>query len=520
VQQAFNQTNMQTTLKIVGLFLLAFLIPAAHALAQCVDPAVVDPAIDCPPVYQPVCGCDEVTYANECEAYYYNGITEWTAGPCPGDTLNCSAFFHVSMIDSVSAVLTNTSIGPFSIFEWAVDGVPQGQDQSPFYLQLEEGFHEICITVWDPAGAGCNSTYCEEVYAGSTSSMCDYTDCVWPGDANGDGAANVYDLLNIGLGYGTVGLERPDAHTEWIGQYAPNWNVWTLAGVDYKHLDCDGDGIVLAEDADAIDANYTPDFTYTSDTVMGAPKIYLEFDVDSIVIDPDSPELVSVTAGLYVGDINNQVTDLHGLALQVYYPQQDLVLPNAVQADYNDNSFLGSTNGLLWMQEDMYNLKRMDLAFSRKAGNGAEGFGRIATAEFIVVSDIIGGRSENTIPFVANLEGVVVVNANGEIMDFTIEPTAEFTIVNNFPTSTQPVPETEKLSVMPNPAQDQIWVRTPVEINGNGFLQVFDTQGQQVQSMQVQQTLTSVMVKDLPRGVYWVQVQTEQGLWTEKVVLR
>ena len=48
----------------------------------CVDPQQIDVSVLCPGVVEPVCGCDSVTYNNECEAYYYGGVTSWTAGPC------------------------------------------------------------------------------------------------------------------------------------------------------------------------------------------------------------------------------------------------------------------------------------------------------------------------------------------------------------------------------------------------------------------------------------------------------
>ena len=29
-----------------------------------------------------MCGCDEVTYSNECYAFYYGGVTSWVDGEC------------------------------------------------------------------------------------------------------------------------------------------------------------------------------------------------------------------------------------------------------------------------------------------------------------------------------------------------------------------------------------------------------------------------------------------------------
>lgn len=51
----------------------------------CVDPSVIDTNVVCPAIYAPVCGCNGITYPNECIAYYQNGVTEWTPGPCLAD---------------------------------------------------------------------------------------------------------------------------------------------------------------------------------------------------------------------------------------------------------------------------------------------------------------------------------------------------------------------------------------------------------------------------------------------------
>ncbi|MFN8166054.1 MAG: T9SS type A sorting domain-containing protein [Bacteroidia bacterium] len=43
-----------------------------------------NPYYPCANDYMPVCGCDNVTYRNECAAYYWGGLlySYWTQGPC------------------------------------------------------------------------------------------------------------------------------------------------------------------------------------------------------------------------------------------------------------------------------------------------------------------------------------------------------------------------------------------------------------------------------------------------------
>ena len=91
------KTNPSPWLRIVAM-LLALAAPVALSLCsysdvpprkshnyrddrQCIDSTKIDPYGTCIMVLQPVCGCNNVTYGNWCEAER-NGVLHWKYGAC------------------------------------------------------------------------------------------------------------------------------------------------------------------------------------------------------------------------------------------------------------------------------------------------------------------------------------------------------------------------------------------------------------------------------------------------------
>jgi len=56
---------------------------------DCIDPSLIDLSAFCITLWAPVCGCNGVTYSNECHAINYGGVTSWTDGECNGGSSDC-----------------------------------------------------------------------------------------------------------------------------------------------------------------------------------------------------------------------------------------------------------------------------------------------------------------------------------------------------------------------------------------------------------------------------------------------
>lgn len=56
--------------------------PCGNTGNGCIDSTLINTEMSCMEVFDPVCGCDEVTYSNSCYAINFGGVTSFTLGAC------------------------------------------------------------------------------------------------------------------------------------------------------------------------------------------------------------------------------------------------------------------------------------------------------------------------------------------------------------------------------------------------------------------------------------------------------
>lgn len=129
---------------------------------SCVNPDQVDPGVFCPAVIDPVCGCNNVTYNNACEAYYSGGVTTWTAGACSG----CVAQFSYTQ-QTTAFAFTDQSIVASGSYAWDFGDGTTSTDQNPTHTYAQPGWYNVCLVATGLNGGneGCTDISCQMVYA-------------------------------------------------------------------------------------------------------------------------------------------------------------------------------------------------------------------------------------------------------------------------------------------------------------------------------------------------------------------
>ena len=431
------------------------------------------------------------------------------------DLHECHAeFYHESENGMVN--FTNLSSGNYTGWEWTLGNGYALQNADPgSYDYGAISIYTVCLTVWN--NNGCTSKFCDYVYSGP-GDICEFAACVYPGDTNTDGAANVYDLLPIGVGYGTQGpprqLDDVAFALDWSAQYAPDWGQETVNGNDFKHLDCNGDGKIDAEDAIGIEANYAAPGNVFMVQSPGSPTFWLDFEWDTILIDDNTPALITLEADLMAGTSDHPMENLNGFAMQLHYPE-DMVVLDGITADYNDNSFFGSSNSILWIHKDRHlDGGEFDLGFTRKHDD-KNGFGKIATLNFIIIGDVIARGADAS--FTVTLKDVVAVNKEGAMLTIgELEP-AVVHVVNKTTTNVHEDWINEQVIVFPNPAKNNIHVQTgSLEAES---VTLFNSLGQMVFEMSTKASAFHLSVMNWEPGIYLVKIKTNKGVANKRVVV-
>ena len=319
---------------------------------------------------------------------------------------------------------------------------------------------------------------------------------VWPGDANADNLAHHVDLLNIGIAYGDVGPYRPEDGTNWIGMDALNWDSSFANGVNYKHADCNGDGIIDWSDRMVIAQNYGLSHGPSQEIVSLPftdldPPVFVDFN-------SEIPSGTGFNVPIIAGTEDSPLDDVYGIAFTVEF-DPELLPPGDIQIIY-PTSWFGEpevnsmTIDRTYAQEGM-----IEIAMTRIDHNNVSGYGPVAYI-IGVIDDIAGLKADTDIM----ITKVKAIDKGQKRIPVSTPPTV-FSIISKGDDGGLSEEANGIFSVYPNPASRWINVASrhgfePEELtllNANG--QVIDVP---------QENNNRISLESVPSGTYVLRIRS------------
>jgi hypothetical protein len=321
---------------------------------------------------------------------------------------------------------------------------------------------------------------------------------VWPGDTDTSQLVNHFDLLNIGFAYGNTGPARNPASIAWNGYLTPDWTKkMPNSQVNFKHIDCNGDGIVGLQDTVAISNNWNLSYTYNK---SGAGIIPL-------YIDTLTPTSINASLPIMLGTSSIPANDIYGIAFTVAY-DTSLIEPNTIDVSI-DTSWLGTAwSDLIKVHKDFYAAGMVQIAITRTDGVDADGVGRIGALNFTIQDDIM---QRGFIKFPFEIIDVRAIDALEQ--ELSINPLA--TDITLIASNTNQLYLESFISVFPNPVSDVLKIQSEDLIMEQIILT--NIGGQVVKSEIIHQHQAELYMQNLPNGLYTLSILTNKGLVHKKI---
>ena len=364
----------------------------------------------------------------------------------------------------------------------------------PHFSSNGDSFQELTVCIND--NPNCCSTVTFE------DPLCMTPNGVWPGDANFNSLADHLDLLHVGVAFGKAGPSRSVQGIEWLELMAEDWGGSFGNGLNFKHADCDGDGLVTEEDIAAIAVNYgETNSDVQTNVFLGGTEDDPPFFVDL----PEGSELQTgnqFTASVVLGTDSQPVEDLYGIAFTLVF-DPEIIPPNSVEVQY-DPSWLGVADvNLLTFDKTFADQGRIEISLVRNDQNNVSGFGHVLG--FIGVIDNIAGKEELKV----EIENVRAIKSNEVLI-----PLSRPVEITDISVHTEE-PQVGIFNIYPNPVRDLVYFFHPKQLSIK-TLTVTNVNGQ-VMAKQDGHT-DQLDVSEYSEGVYIFKIETSEGQFVERFI--
>lgn len=371
-------------------------------------------------------------------------------------------------------------------------------EENSFVVPYTVGCAQYTIVVLGPDDLSYNESI----------TFCGCGDPVWPGDTNYDGVANNQDLLNIGLAYGSQDWIRPNASTEWEAQVSVDWVSNFDTGINFKHSDCSGNGVIGMEDQEAIDLNYN--FTHAKgeaeEGTEGEPPLFVDFPDELLEVGQE------VSFPIIFGSEDEPVEDLYGYAFTINL--SGFGLENA-SISFDDNWLGIEDQNAISIVKHFPESNHFEIAFTRINQAAMDGSGQIGSIQGILIENVEGIPIDETQELLAAFSAVHLINqSGGEILFSTEDDSGEMTLGLNGSNATYENSNAHPI-LFPVPAQNFIQLMNLG--NGDSSMSIYNSQGQLrlKQDIKIANAMP-IDIEELESGVYFIEVVSDRKRSVQK----
>ena len=434
------------------------------------------------------------------------------------DSLHCQ--------HSIDNVVVNVSTLPLEIIKDTTicqgDSILLWSDGGDTYKWLPENTLTRYNTKTTKAFPLETTTY--TVYIQDTTKMCSDSrsvkisvnkDCVWPGDANKDGIVDYKDVLEIGVGYGSTGNYRENGTRNWKSAMIKDWDKFTYDDINYKHLDCNGDGYIDAADKFVVEDNYgkTHASTFVNKTAEPSQdSIYFQFTKDTFY----AGEMI--TANLNLGNAANPFTNAYGVAYQYIYTDENnssnsVSFKTVCEAICADNDF---------MLQSLHNYpqdKTGEIAQVRTGLKNVSAQGKLATFSYIL--------EDSTHNYPANGEWIYLKLLQTKIIDsqgkeYALKAVNDSALILKSKTQQVGIEQNKSIfsniRIWPNPAKNILSIESEEYFSGK--LYIINTLGEILLTEDLQhQKQKSIDIKHFPAGIYMLKITNSKNEFMQKLII-
>ncbi len=420
-----------------------------------------------------------------------DSLFEYTIESDDGDTAQILTMTWDSSLAGASFTVSGGN-QPVGIFSWEANQSMIGETKI------------FTVTVKDD---NCDyngiQTYAYVIHVDSCGPFVDY---VWPGDANDDGFVDNTDLFPIGLAYGFVGYARDSVSINWEAKNCNDWIDTFSFGGNYKHADCNGDSIILADDTAAILLNFG--YSHPQREAEGAqggnaPLLTIELPTDTFD-DGDT-----ITATLLLGDMNLQANDVYGLAFTFNYDVQ-VVDSSFVQLEFSD-SWLCDLADCISINHEDYGNGQLQIGLTRIDQQSRSGYGEIGTIKMKITTDNINGKDDLYYFLNAFINNVTMIDEEGN--ELQTNAGGDSVAVHYEETSINELDE-GLIQIYPNPSDNYIVIENITHPSSLIGIEIFNPAGSVAERM-IKPVMTDgkliINISDLTDGIYFIKLRFENG---------